>query len=296
LTFQKHLQNFPKCKTLLLLLSTNAGSYQLGERGVQPGDGLCRPGEGGGQLGKGCSRLGKGDDHSGNVSVMVDGKMVKAEASIELFSVSFDRKLTTKPQAQAMLVAVKQRAAVIARLVNHIPRGKYLRQLAMGLVNGKLGHALAAYASPRLPAPSGEASSTIYHQIQVAYSRVARSITGIKIRDRVSVPDLLERAGMPSVNGRVVNAVAMETWNCKHSSNGGNEAKNFMGALIFDQGKAVKTTRAAAARMAVVPLRGRDTFVSSGARTWNLLEALREATSKSSARLAAKNPAVRSPL
>jgi hypothetical protein len=193
------------------------------------------------------------------VSVVVDGKLVKAEDSIKLLGVSFDRKLLTKPHAKAMLVAVKQRAAVIARLVNHIPRGKYLRQLATGLVNGKLGQALAAYATPQLPAPSGEAENptTLYYQIQVAYNRVARLITGVKIRDRVSVPDLLERAGIPSINGMVVNAVAMETWSCRHSSDGGNGAKNFVGALILDQGKAVKTNRAAAAGRAAVPLRGR---------------------------------------
>jgi hypothetical protein len=86
---------------------------------------------------------------------MVDGKMVKVEDSIELLGVSFDRKMSTKPHAQAMLVAVKQREAVIARLVNHIPRGKYLRQLASGLVNGKLSPAFAAYATPQLPAPGG---------------------------------------------------------------------------------------------------------------------------------------------
>jgi hypothetical protein len=194
--------------------------------------------------------------------------------------------------------ATKQSAAVIARLVNHIPGGRYLRQLAMGLVNGKLCHALAAYATPRLPAPSGEAEnpSTLYHQIQVAYNRVARSITGVKIRDRVSIPDLLERADMPSVNGMVVNAITMETWSCRHSNNGGNGAKNFVGSTIFDTGKAVKTTRAATSRMAVIPLRGRDTFVSNGAKTWNASEALRVASSKSSARLAAKNLAARSPI
>jgi hypothetical protein len=229
---------------------------------------------------------------------MIDGKQVKAEDSIELLGVSFDKKLSTKPHTKAMLEVVKQRAAVIARLVNHIPRGKYLRQLAMGLVNGKLCHALAAYASPRLPTPTGEATppTTLYHQIQVAYNKVVRSIAGVKIRDRVLVPDLLQRAGIPRINGMVVNAVAIETWNCRHSSDGGNRAKNFVGSLIFDTGDAVKTTRAATAGMAVVPLRGRDTFVSNGARTWNASEALREATSKLSARLAAKNLAARSPL
>jgi hypothetical protein len=234
------------------------------------------------------------------VSVVVDGKKVKAEDTIELLGVSFDRKLTTKPHAKAMLVATKQRAAVIARLVNHIPRGRYLRQLAMGLVNGKLCHALAAYATPRVPAPApggeAETTSTIYHQIQVAYNRVARSINGVKIRDRVSIPDLLERAGIPSMNGRVINAIATETWNCRHSSDSGNGAKNFVGAVIFDTGAAVKTTRAASAGTATVPLRGKDTFVSNGARTWNASEALGEVSTKTAARLAAKNLAARAPL
>jgi hypothetical protein len=197
-----------------------------------------------------------------------------------------------------MLVATRQRAAVIARLVNHIPRGRYLRQLAMGLVNGKLCHALAAYATPRLPAPGGEAGTptAIYHQIQVAYNRVARSITGVRIRDRVSVPDLLERAGIPGMNTMIINAVATETWNCRHSSDGGNGAKNFVGATIFDTGEAIKATRATSAGMATIPLRGRDTFVTNGARTWNASEALREAKTKAAARLAAKNLAARAPL
>jgi hypothetical protein len=94
-------------------------------------------------------------------------------------------------------------------------------------------------------------------------------MTGVKLRDRVSVPDLLERAGIPSVNGMVVSAVAMETWNCRHNSDGGNGAKNFVGALISDQGRAVKPTRAAAAGMTIVLLRGRATFIANGAKMWN---------------------------
>jgi hypothetical protein len=115
-----------------LMLTSNAGLYKLGEPDNRPGNGGGRPrnvggrpGNGGGRLGKGSGRQGKGkgDDH---VSVMVDGKKAKAEDTIKLLGVSFDRKLTTKPHAKAMLVATKQRAAVIARLVNHIPRGRYL--------------------------------------------------------------------------------------------------------------------------------------------------------------------------
>jgi hypothetical protein len=206
-------------------------------------------------------------------AVMVDGKLVKAQDTIKLLGVCFDGKLSTTPHARDMLVAVKQRAAVISRLENPLPRWKYLRQLAVGDVNGKLGHTLAAFVSPRLPvATGGEVANAtnIYHQIQVAYNRVARSITGYRLRDRVTVLELLEKAGVPSVNEMIVSSVAMKTWSAKHSSDGRNGAKNFVGALIFNQGRAVKPTRAATAGMAVVLLRGRDTFVSKGAKTWNL--------------------------
>jgi hypothetical protein len=92
----------------------------------------------------------------------------------------------------------------------------------------------------------------------------------------------------------IVSSGAMETWNARHSKDGGNGPKNYVDSIIFDQDRELKSTRAAAAGMVEVPLRGRDTFVSSRARTWNSSEALREASTKSSARLAAKNLAARS--
>jgi hypothetical protein len=49
-----------------------------------------------------------------------------------------------------LFAAVRQRASVIARLSNHLPRGAYLRQLSYGLVMGKFSHTLAAVARSRL--------------------------------------------------------------------------------------------------------------------------------------------------
>jgi hypothetical protein len=91
----------------------------------------------------------------------------------------------------------------------------------------------------------------------------------------------LAKVNGPSYNEMIVSAVAMETCNARHSNNGGN-GDNYVGSIIFNQGRAVKTTRAAAAGMAVIPLRGMDTFVANGAKTWNLSEALRAALTKTS--------------
>jgi hypothetical protein len=66
--------------------------------------------------------------------------------------------------------------------------------------------------------------TTLYRQIQIRYNRVGRSITGAKIRDRISIPDLLKKAGLPSINWMVVSAICMETWNSRHSNDGGNGA------------------------------------------------------------------------
>jgi hypothetical protein len=229
------------------------------------------------------------------VVLNVNGQDIKPRDVIEMLGVSYDRKFSAAPHLKNMLVATRQRAAVIVRLANHIPRGKFLRQLASGLVNGKLGHAMAAYASPRLPGDLAN-PSTLFSQLQVAQNRVARSIVGVKISDRVAVADLLKRAGILSVNAMTVRAVATEAWSCHNSVDGdAGGGRNFPGSLIFDQVRA-RSTRDATSGKVPVPLRGHDTFVMHAARTWNSSEELRVATSKSAAKTAANRLAARSPL
>ncbi|QQP49301.1 Hypothetical protein FKW44_009921, partial [Caligus rogercresseyi] len=62
---------------------------------------------------------------------------------IEFLGVKFDSDFTTAPRNAYVVKAAKQRAALISRLAVHIPRGKYLRQLARGLMVGKLSYAAA---------------------------------------------------------------------------------------------------------------------------------------------------------
>jgi hypothetical protein len=90
---------------------------------------------------------------AGNVAdttEVVDGSVIYPGGVIELLGVKYDRKLSTAPHVKALLAAVRQRASLISRLANHLPRGEYLRQLSYGLVIGKFSHALAAVARPRL--------------------------------------------------------------------------------------------------------------------------------------------------
>jgi hypothetical protein len=85
-----------------------------------------------------------------NSTVEVDGSVIHPGDVIELLGVRYARRLSTPRHVKALLAAVRQRASVIARLSNHLPRGAYLQQLSYRLVVGKFSHALVAVARPRL--------------------------------------------------------------------------------------------------------------------------------------------------
>jgi hypothetical protein len=69
--------------------------------------------------------------------------------TMELLGVKFDRQLSTKPYDLCLASAARQRANLIWRLTLYLPRGGYLRQIAYGLVIGKVGYAAAAVLRPR---------------------------------------------------------------------------------------------------------------------------------------------------
>jgi hypothetical protein len=136
--------------------------------------------------------------HAGNVSevtVEVDGNTIHPGNVIELLGVRYDRKLATTLHIKSLLAAVRQRASVVARLPNDL-----------------------ATQRPRLEHEDN--ASVIWSKIQVAFNDVARSITGARRPDHVTIKDLLDLAGIESANRMVVKAIAAQTWSCYHSDDG----------------------------------------------------------------------------
>jgi hypothetical protein len=102
---------------------------------------------------------------------------------------------------------------------------------------------------------------------QVALNDVARSITGARRRDHVTITDLLDLARIGSANRMVVKAIAAETWSCYHSDDGKDSARNYVGSILFSDNKTAtaKTMRSAKTGQITVPLRGGDTFITHAA-------------------------------
>jgi hypothetical protein len=131
---------------------------------------------------------------------------------------------------------VRQQASLVARLAHHLP-------LASGLVLGKIAHTLPAVAAPRL-LPSNEQNAA-YARAQVTVNNVAWTITVSKRSDHIWVDLLHQRAGIPSVNQKLVKAVAMEAWLAFTSVDGGDGARNAVGCLALRRhGRPVQRWRA----------------------------------------------------
>ncbi|QQP37049.1 Hypothetical protein FKW44_022347 [Caligus rogercresseyi] len=77
-------------------------------------------------------------------TINVGGVEVHPFDEIEFLGVKFDTAFTTVPHNINIAKAVVKRAALISRLAVHLPKGKYLRQLAKGLMIGKISYAAAA--------------------------------------------------------------------------------------------------------------------------------------------------------
>jgi hypothetical protein len=161
----------------------------------------------------------------------------------ELLGVKYDRQFLTAPHDAMVASAGRQRASLIARLTHHIPRGRYLKQLAAGLVLGKVGHALPAETTPRLCAGDGVPNKS-YKRVQTALNDVARSFTGTKHKDRVRVEDLLKAAKILSVNAMSTLTVTTEAWKAFHSRDGVNGGRNPIGEFMFYGNRTIRATRA----------------------------------------------------
>lgn len=221
-------------------------------------------------------------------AVAVDGVDVKPSPELELLGVRFDDSLTTDPHRHAMAKAAQQRAALVSRLALHIPRGEYLRQLARGLLIGKIGYAVSAVVPPRLE-ESDPAHPPAIRSTQVAINDTARSILGVRRRDHIKISTLLHKAGLPSINELAIRATAMECWKSRKTG-------DLVDQLAFPTAQI--PTRETRSNMAGIPnpLKGADTFVSHAERIWSITAPLRVAKSTHSAKAAAQKLANIAPL
>jgi len=228
--------------------------------------------------------------------VRVGDTLVRPGDSLDLLGISVDCKLSLVPHIKNLAKAAKAKAALVKRLTFHLPRGRYLKQLATGLLLGKVSYAAPAVVPVRLN--NYKEAAVPIKEIQVAINDVARSVTGKKLQDKIQVSELLAQSGLPSYNRLAVSSLAMEVWKAWKSNDGPTGERNPLGKLIFgDQSTMARQTRAGIEGCIPPPLPvAASTLAYFGYQVWNDSAHLRAANTMREAKLAAKTYAQSVPL
>ncbi len=226
------------------------------------------------------------------VSVRVGSVTVDPANTVDVLGVTFDKHLSVAPYLSAVLSSARTIAGASRRLAMHL-RQRTLQQVVRALLVGKVGYACAVL-QPRLK--DTDPQNKVMTDIQTAINDCARAVIGSNRKDRVPIRDLLQKAGLPSLNRLVIEQIAMECW--KSMNYECNGSKTPIGEILCPPtNRERKMTRSTASNCLPPPTKFKTvTFAWNAYRIWNSFPPLRSALTLTGARRAAKELAESSPL
>ncbi len=227
--------------------------------------------------------------------IKVGSSLVVPINKVEVLGVSFDKQLSPSPYINSLISSARAMTAIAKRLRLHLPLN-LLKSVMGSLVRGKIGYACAVLP-PRLK--HSDPTSTAMAQLQVGINNVARAILGSKC-EKVRVEELVEEAGLFSLNKMIVYSIAMECWRALSLPDVPNGPLNPLGRILSPPPilttSLAPRTRAIATGCLPPPARHQvPTFTWSAYTCWNASPALRSALTMSAAKRAATELAKTAP-
>ena len=203
-----------------------------------------------------------------------------------MLGVSFDSKLSFKPHLDSLIGDIRSRVGLIRRISANIPSGKLLRQVATAIVHGKLASASMALTC-RLE-ENGPVSGPA-RELQLLQNEMARILTRSKRTDRISIPVLLGKAGVISVNGLLVQAAATVAWRAASPT-------NVLHSEVFGNNMPTSSRLLGEGMLRPAPPGSTAPLVASAVAIWNASPELRVAPTLQAAKNIAKKLATTAPI
>ena len=169
---------------------------------------------------------------------------------------------------------LRQRVGVVRRLATSMSRGPLLNEIAKATVIGKAQ--CCAYVTR--PIQLQDHTCTDDGGAQVALNDLARVLLGAQRSDHIRTSELLNRAGIPSLNEIVIRQSAIAAW----------KAINVKGAPLSLVLQALDSRTRGGQQGLVNPVSPRCTAASNMAIVWNKSQALRSAKTLQEAQKVAK--------
>ena len=193
-----------------------------------------------------------------NINIKIGHEYVLVTQHIRLLGVEFDSNFTTVPYLKSLAREAKTRSSLIKRLSFCIPN-YLLKPLSHGILLGKI--LSAAPAAIPLKTQNKQFQSGLLEDIK-AIKATARTITKIKLTDKISSDTVLWKAGLPSLSEAVSNNMASLIW----------KARNQMNPLgkFFETSNSTMTTRALKNEKLTIYVPGHpEAAINHLANVWN---------------------------
>ena len=217
-------------------------------------------------------------------SVKVGNSLIYPSKELSLLGITYDTNFTTAPYLRQLASDAKTRAAIIARLSYSVPP-HLLKIFTDGLLVGKI-MAAAPAAIPFKINHDDKGAITLTDRINCALKSAARTITGIRLKDKVRSVIILEKAGLRGLNEMVASSCATMVWKSKMWMDP-------LGSLLFPtqmtNASRKMSTRSETSNRARLPVPGSGTVAANLlARAWNDAPYLQNAPTLGAAKLAAR--------
>ena len=204
---------------------------------------------------------------------------------LKLLGITYDTNFKTTPYLRQLASDAKTRAAIIARLSYSVPPN-LLKLFTNGLLVGKL-MAAAPAAIPFRINHENKGAIGLTDKINCALKSAARTITRIRLTDRVNSDIVLQKAGLKSLNEMVTYTSATTIWKSK-------QWMDPLGSLLFPKRVANPSggvsTRSINSYNAKLPVPGCLTLAANLlARLWNESPDIQNAETLGAAKKAARN-------
>ena len=196
---------------------------------------------------------------------------------INILGVNVDRTGGFASHHENVLKDLRRRLGVVRNLACQLPRGKLLSEIGKSLIIGRLQCNAFVTRPARLSAPAnGKVDSTTRGPAQVVLNDLARILLGHTRAEHYKVEDLVDRSNVPTLNEIVVRQAALSSWKAVHGG-------ALEGLLVTYDDRSRASTKNLRQ-----PISQRCIAATNMAYTWNASQTLREATSLTEARRAAR--------
>ena len=201
-------------------------------------------------------------------SVSVAGNVIKPQETIEILGLRLDQKLSPAPYIADLRISLAQRLGMLRRIHVSMPRHT-LARFAEGLFYGKLRVYAGVVFEVRLDEDDKRTKGAV--PIQILINEVARLVAGKRRTDHIRIRDLLDMAGLPSLNEVVVQAAGMLAW---HMSTEGHTLHN-----VYAKSCIRGPTRSATHQLVKTEIVPESIGIRNAQKVWNACPELRTAKS-----------------